>query len=227
MKKADIQVGETYAHSIARDLFTSWYSDATRVQVIDNDTFVKVNQHSIPWNDIMYSDKEFAAAHLAWSLVEAFPQDSTPREKEEAASALHRARYSVQTKWFEADEMRSFRRVDKAPPGSESGCLIRHVRDDGTLTGPVRLCPRRELHMLWSEYKARKQAQEKARNERAKADAILKAERDEKRKVLLTLVDTAFEGSGVAAPYISDYSYVVELTLDEAIVLFQRACQGR
>ena len=174
MRKGDIVRGERYACTAGKELFHGWYPVKQAV-VVDEGTWSK-NRYA-PLH-VGREDPKYVAAHLAWALTEAYPEDSTPREKAAAKQLVRIELENAKHRWFEADvhrleedgarvrverPMRAFHTHEKTPSFGESGVLGRYIatnRDTGAETiGELVVIPRREVRMLWSEYLAAKKQQ--------------------------------------------------------------------
>jgi hypothetical protein len=209
MKKADIEVGETYLAAQGRDYLYS----KKRVKVIENEEYYTISERDVA-RSIRLADGLYRRAHLKWALTEAYPNDTTPRERDEAKHALRVAERQAADRWLNADPMRRFR---KGSAGSRStwdpsGILVYLIADNGEYV--TTLVPRREIRMTWVEYEAKVEREQKARVEQEVRAAAAQRERDAKRP----LVVAALEAIGIKA-YLPSYQDKVTLTFDQVLAL--------
>jgi hypothetical protein len=209
MKKADIEVGETYLAAQGRD----YLYGKKRVKVIENEEYYTVSERDVA-RSVRHEDEGYRKAHLKWALTEAFATETTPRERDEAKYALSAASAQAADRWLKADPMRRFRKGSASSRSSwdPSGILVYLIADNGEST--MTLVPRREIRMTWEEYEAKVAREQKARAEQEIRAVAAQRERDAKRP----LVVAALEAIGIKA-YLPSYQDKVTLTFDQVLAL--------
>lgn len=250
MKKSDIVEGQHYVQSSAKEL-TGWRSYGNqRIVVVSNDDYTERSRSRMSLTqEALRQDPAYVKAHLAYSLCEAFEKDCTPNEKHAAAMKVRELAEAATAKWFAADPMRNF--LQRSSRFDTTGVLARDVDDDGVVIDAaylkneypdweesknygyslrhrierdgLKLVPRREVRMTWSEYTAfaDEAARQKAEAERRRKAA--QAEADALRAELGPKLDAVFDKSNTTAPYLASYSTKVELSLKQLKVLLDAA----
>jgi hypothetical protein len=205
MRKSDIVEGQEYVAAEGRDY---WYS-IRRVRVVENDIFHARAVSEVPASAV-HDDEEYRRAHKRWSLADAFPHDTTPREKREADYALRSAKNNAQVRWLNAAPHRKYMKGGGWGSRQEGiRCVL--IRADGQ---SETLVPRKDIRMLWVAYEAQAAAEKKRLAEKE----IAAANEEFKRNKLRPLVQDVLEAAGIQM-YLSKYQGTVSLSYEQVLTL--------
>jgi hypothetical protein len=207
MRKQDIVEGQEYVAAEGRDY---WYS-IKRVRVVENDIYHARRPSEVPAS-VVYNDEEYQRAHERWSLADAFPHDTTPREKREADYALRSMKQDAQTRWLNADRRRMFAKGSGWSSFSTEGIICEVRREDKSAERI--LVPRKNIRETWTDYEAR-QVMEKRR---LAAKEIAAANEEFKRNRLRPVVQDVLEAAGIQM-YLSKYQGTVTLSYEQVLTL--------
>jgi hypothetical protein len=217
MRKQDVEVGEHYASSNARD-YVRW-GNATRVVVVDNEDYRTASRYSVS-ERALREDIAYVRMHEQDALCQAYERETTPAEREEAARALKTARERAIDGYWDAQPYGWLVRA-KTSRGGE-GVLCRIVdRKTGMdpEEGPLySLVPRRELKETWSSYAYKADEQRKYDAELNVARHALAA----RNEALAVRLRGLLAEAGWPGVYVSDHgdsvslskAFLVELLVD-------------
>lgn len=228
MKRADLVVGEHYASTTSRELF-GWRAYSVReVVVVDTDLWCERGYGSVAESELR-KIPAYRKAHLAWALTEAYPQDTTPNEKETARRTYRAAADQARRDYFEADPMRRFMLAKNIRYG-EKGVLVRRVLSAGegkpAGLGPLEAMPTRNLRLTWASYLVQKAENERQKEAQARASQVAEKARQAERAAVQALLEKAFEDEPKPHPYLYSYSSELRLTFKDALTLLQKAVKS-
>ncbi len=230
MKKKDIIADGTTVYAYQRGK----YGSPRRIVVVENETYNSRRMNHVSERDLR-EDEAYVAAHLAYSEAEAFPQDVTPRERNEVRDALREATHGAQRRWFEADPMRQFVKTTTRPyrsrwESSDFGILCKTVLEDGTVSDGFVLVDRKDIRSTWADHEAAVKTAEEQYNDERKRQAEYQAKVTADRERFRATFEEVFGISpddynehGFGYIPNSTYDRKVDFTFEQADALIRQA----